>query len=73
MEKLEPVYARFFDIEIWANEEKIEPKGNVKVNIKLADAPEEENTGLKVVHFGVDGLEVMESERKQETTRIIYS
>ncbi|MBR2260046.1 MAG: hypothetical protein IJ899_22470 [Blautia sp.] len=42
-------YARFFDIEIHADGQKIEPKALVTVKIELADAPEEEK--LAVVHF----------------------
>ena len=53
-------YARFFDIEILDGEKKIEPAGQVFVNIKLQDAQEEE-TDLKVVHFGSAGPEVLET------------
>ena len=50
-------YARFFDIEIQNNGQKIEPKGKVSVTIELADAPEGEE--LKVVHFADKGIEVI--------------
>ena len=42
-------YARFFDIEIQVDGQKVEPKASVKVRIELADVPEEKN--LAVVHF----------------------
>lgn len=44
-------FARFFDIEIWANEQKVEPKADVSVSISLADAYAETLNELKVVHF----------------------
>lgn len=53
-------YARFFDIEILDGEKKIEPAGQVFVNIKLQDAQEEE-TDLKIVHFGTTGPEVLDT------------
>ena len=42
-------YARFFDIEIQVDGQKVEPKASVEVRIELADVPEEKN--LAVVHF----------------------
>ena len=59
-------YARFFDIEIWANDQKVEPAAPVTVDITLADAP---LTGeeLKVVHFDeADGPVVMQTEAGEE-------
>ena len=51
----EAAYARFFDIEIRKDDQKIEPAGTVSVTIELADAPEEK--GLNVVHFTEEGTE----------------
>lgn len=59
-------YAHIFDIEIWAGDQKVEPAAEVAVKIRLLDVPEEENTGLKVVHFGKDGPEVMDSRSREE-------
>ena len=53
-------YARFFDIEILDGENKIEPAGQVFVNLKLQDVQEEE-PDLKVVHFGTAGPEILET------------
>ena len=53
-------YAHIFDIQIWAEDQEIQPASDVSVSIKLPDAPEDENTDLQVIHFGKDGLEVME-------------
>ena len=61
-EQFEADYARFFDIEIWADAQKIEPAAPVTVDITLADAPQ---TGeeLKVVHFDeANGPVVMQTE-----------
>lgn len=56
-------YARFFDIEIWNNNEKIEPVGKVSVTFELADLPEsEEQEQLAVVHFAENGTEILEAE-----------
>ena len=55
-------YARFFDIEIWANDQKVEPAAPVTVDIVLADAPQT-GEALKVVHFDeADGPVVMQTE-----------
>ena len=64
------MYARFFDIEIQADGQKIEPKGEVTVNIVLNDAPEESNVTPNVVHFADDGdVQVMTlTEPTSETT-----
>ena len=59
-------YAHIFDIQIWTEEHEIQPASDVSVSIKLLDAPEGENTDLQVVHFGKDGLEVMELAQNDE-------
>lgn len=55
-------YAHLFDIEIRAGDQKIEPQANVSMSIKLLDAPEDPVSELKVVHFGAEGVEVMETD-----------
>ena len=62
-------YAHIFDIQIWAGDQQIEPASDVAVIIKLLDAPEDEDTNLQVVHFGKDGLEVMELAENNEKTK----
>ena len=53
-------FARFFDIEIRANGEKIEPKAPVEVQIKNASAPNIEEDGcMNIVHFAEEGTEVI--------------
>ena len=59
-------YAHIFDIQIWFEDYEIQPASDVSVSIKLLDAPEGENTDLQVVHFGKDGLEVMELAQNDE-------
>ena len=65
-------FARFFDIEIQKDDEKIEPKAPVQVTISLADTPEETlPEGLKVVHFAETGLETIDeaqAEHKEDAT-----
>ena len=52
--------ARFFDIEIWANEKKMEPGGEVSVSISLLDALEGDDKNIiKIIHFGEEGLEII--------------
>ena len=58
-EHSEEEYTRIFDIQIWNGDEEIEPKAEVRVDIKLLDAPEDEGMSPKVVHFAKDGPEVM--------------
>ena len=59
----EEQYARFFDIVISNNGEKVEPTGKVSVIIELADMPDEnEQDTLKVVHFGEFGTEILDAE-----------
>ncbi|MBQ6514307.1 MAG: hypothetical protein IJI09_06230, partial [Clostridia bacterium] len=53
-------FARFFDIEIRKDGEKIEPKTPVRVKISYDDKLElEENAQLSVVHFAENGTEVI--------------
>ncbi|MBQ8994416.1 MAG: fibro-slime domain-containing protein [Oscillospiraceae bacterium] len=54
------IYARFFDIEIWSGDTKIEPEGEVSVSILLMDAPKEVESDLTVVHFSEEGVKVMD-------------
>ena len=58
----EDSYARFFDIEIWVEGAKIEPKAEVSVSITLQDAPMDNPTDLNVVHFGEGDPAVLKSE-----------
>ncbi|MBO4288797.1 MAG: hypothetical protein J5865_01685, partial [Lachnospiraceae bacterium] len=55
-------YARFFDISILANDEKIEPAAPVQVEIRLADAPVQgvEEELLQVAHIP-DGAETVQT------------
>lgn len=55
-------YARFFDIEIQANEEKIEPQDNVSVRMTLDDVLETEPEELKIVHFAEEETVVLDAE-----------
>ena len=55
-------YARFFDIEIRADGQKIEPAADVYVKITLADVPDTPLEALQVVHFGSAGVELMKTE-----------
>lgn len=54
-------FARFFDIEIWNNDEKIEPKAAVEVKIinetALSIAKDE---SLSIVHFADSGTEIID-------------
>ena len=53
-------FARFFDIEIHNNGEKIEPKTPVNVQIAYKDAVEiGEDASLNVVHFAESGTEII--------------
>ena len=56
---------RFFDIEIWANGQKIEPRAVVNVNIALENAPIDDQTEVSVVHFEESGPVVMEAETQR--------
>ena len=55
-------YARFFDIQIWADAGQVEPAAPVSVSISLDDAPDLTGTEFRVVHFAQDGPEIMEAE-----------
>ena len=61
-------YARIFDIEIWADDHKVEPVADVTVNIKLLNAPGETEATPQVVHFAEDGAELMELKVKDENS-----
>ena len=63
----EDQYARFFDIEIRADGQKIEPTGSVSVTFELVDAPEERINDLKVVHFTDDNTDILNAEINTET------
>ena len=55
-------FARFFDIEIQKDGEKIEPKAPVSVKIEMMNLPEEtENAEAQVIHFG-EQTEVLSAE-----------
>jgi len=55
-------FARFFDIEIQKDGEKIEPKAPVSVKIEMMNLPEEtENAAAQVIHFG-EQTEVLSAE-----------
>ena len=66
-------FARFFDIEIQYNGEKIEPKVPVEVSIRNKEELETElGRGISIVHFGDDGTELIKevelSEDRKEVT-----
>ena len=61
-------YARIFDIEIWADDHKVEPAEDVTVSIKLLDAPGETEATPQVVHFAEDGTELMVLKEKAENS-----
>ena len=65
-------FARFFDIEIQKDGEKIEPKAPVQVTISLTDAPEEAvPEDLRILHFAPAGLETIDetkAEQKEDAT-----
>ena len=59
-------YVRFFDIEILAGGQKIEPNGNVSVTIELADIHIVDNIELAVVHFANEGTEVIDAQYEDD-------
>ena len=61
-------YARIFDIEIWADDHKVEPAADVAVNIKLLDPPGEAEVAPQVVHFAKDGAELIEMKERAENS-----
>ena len=60
-------YARFFDIEILSGGQKIEPSGKVSVTFELADAPEDRQEDLKVLHFTGDSIDIIDAEISADT------
>ena len=67
-------FARFFDIEILKDDEKIEPLKPVQVTIAYQDALElSEEQKLSVIHFAEEGTEVItEVSVNDEATEITY-
>ena len=67
-------FARFFDIEITKDGEKIEPKSAVKVSISYDDAFElPTGSDLNVVHFASDGTELIEKvDLNKKKTELTY-
>ena len=58
-------YARFFDLSIVSNGQKVQPAAPVSVKIKLADAEASEaDTQLRVAHFSDDASEIEELDAK---------
>ena len=59
--------ARFFDISIYNGDEKVIPASSVTVKIEYANSiPVKENEVFKVIHFGEDGTEILESQTKSD-------
>lgn len=67
-------FARFFDIEILKDGEKVEPLAPVEVKIEYEDAPDiAENEELSIVHFADEGIEVIQDiELNEDATEIVY-
>ena len=67
-------FARFFDIEILRNGEKIEPALPVEVKIEYDNAPEvASGEDLSIVHFANDGIEVIDDvELNSDASEITY-
>ncbi|MCR5542768.1 MAG: DUF11 domain-containing protein, partial [Eubacterium sp.] len=67
-------FARFFDIEILHDGEKIEPESPVEVKIEYDKAPEiPEGAEMSIVHFADEGTEVIEEvELNEDATEIVY-
>ncbi len=64
-------FARFFDIQIISNGEKIEPEAAVEVSIKYRDAIKLNlNESLNVVHFAEDGTELIEADLSENDSGI---
>ena len=61
-------HARIFDIEIWAEDQKIEPAAQVTVNIRILDIPVPTQPDSQVVHFAEKGTELMELKEKAENS-----
>lgn len=67
-------FARFFDIEILKDGEKVEPALPVEVKIEYDDAPEIAKVDeLSIVHFAEGGTEVIKDiELNEDATEIVY-
>ena len=67
-------FARFFDIEILKDGEKVEPLKSVEVKICYDDAPEiAEEDEFSIVHFASQGTEVINDvELNEDATEIVY-
>lgn len=67
-------FARFFDIEILRNGEKIEPALPVEVKIEYENAPEvADSEDLSIVHFASSGIEVIDDvELNNDASEITY-
>ena len=67
-------FARFFDIEILNNGEKVEPILPVEVKIEYDDVPEIANEDeISIVHFAKEGTEVItDIELNENATEIVY-
>ena len=67
-------FARYFDIEILKNGEKIEPLSPATVKIEYDDAPEVPDGGeMTIVHFADDGTEVIDDvDVNEDITEIVY-
>ena len=67
-------FARFFDIEILHNGEKVEPNSPVEVKIEYDEAPEiPDGSELSVVHFAEEGTEVIDDvDLNKDATEIVY-
>ena len=51
--------ARFFDIEIWYENQKIEPRSSVQVRIMLNDAQVSKRDEIDIIHFAENGVEIL--------------
>ena len=66
-------FARFFDIEIRKDSEKIEPAAPVQVTIAYEDQmPLDEEATLNVVHFANEGMEIITDVTVTENKEITY-
>lgn len=61
------VFARFFDVHFWYEEQQIEPAGPVSVTITYHSAMETEaSASCQTIHFAEDGPELLKVETRQE-------
>jgi len=67
-------FARFFDIEILYNGEKVEPESPVEVKIDYDEAPEiPDGAEMNIVHFGDEGTEVINDvQLSKDASEITY-